>query len=489
LGIAKADAEKAAAEAAARAAQAETDKAIALAAAEIKRLEILAATKKAEDEARERREREQREADERAAQNSVGSKAFQLGMNVTAAAGGYVLGKQIAGKIEKRHVDNLKVRKAQTAILAPKAQKIIDRVEGGGRFDKAKLKAIVSTAREQKLLNARGPIGAGSAAILLVEGAASRYLAGTLKNETAAEAFRAVSTASLFAAASLVGDRVISNATPSVVPDAGHQLTLRTAQTMVAHINDEEKSTKKAQAEAKKAGTVKVPAKAKTAATEVAAKKVAPAKITNAKSAKVVASLPVGPSSPVRFAAQQVGSTMKAATSVAGKSALTVTGLTIAAFTAYSGTRNAAEASGMGPTRAAASGLAAAGGALTVGGTIAYGTNKAINAGARGLARVATSQSAGVAGRVAAKVGLRAIPYVGTALLAKDVYDAGKSLFQNNYSSEKVYAQYKAHKRAQVLENQLAKSKPIAHDAYVNAHMRKLASGKVVRVSGYANAR
>lgn len=95
---------------------------------------------------------------------------------------------------------------------------------------KNKLRAIVQTAEKLGLGKVKGPVGVATAGLLLTEGLISRsVLAPQVDNEYAKEALRSVGTASVFAATSLIGERMIQNATQKTLPSAASLASINEA--------------------------------------------------------------------------------------------------------------------------------------------------------------------------------------------------------------------------------------------------------------------
>jgi hypothetical protein len=155
-----------------------------------------------------------------AAGRTTGERAWQLGVNVVMPLAGVAVGHKVAKSIEKRHIAALAAKAKQVQSLGNSASKLLAS-KMPRQLMKSKLAGIVSTADKLQLSKVRGPVGLVPAALLLGEGAFSRFvLAKQVENESAREALRAVGTASAFAATNLVGERMIQNRTLAKVPQS-----------------------------------------------------------------------------------------------------------------------------------------------------------------------------------------------------------------------------------------------------------------------------
>jgi hypothetical protein len=98
-----------------------------------------------------------------------------------------------------------------------------------------RLAGVVHTADKLGLTRARGPLGVIGAGILLAEGTAARYLAGSLPGEAAQEATRQFGTALTIAAGAQLGVRALQNVSPKVIPPAKPLAAIQAARLVVNH--------------------------------------------------------------------------------------------------------------------------------------------------------------------------------------------------------------------------------------------------------------
>lgn len=139
---------------------------------------------------------------------------YQLGINISAPAAGAGVGYLVARAYKKQTSAMVVAQAPQLRALATQAMRLAP--VAMGRSAKAplaavKLAGIVTTAQRMRLTRG-GPLGLGVGAVMLAEGAFSRFvLAPGLENPVAREAVSAVGTASLFAASMLVTKRAIQN--------------------------------------------------------------------------------------------------------------------------------------------------------------------------------------------------------------------------------------------------------------------------------------
>jgi hypothetical protein len=96
-----------------------------------------------------------------------------------------------------------------------------------------RLAGVVHTADKLGLTRARGPLGVIGAGILLAEGTAARYLAGSLPGEAAQEATRHFGTALTIAAGAQLGVRALQNVSPKVIPPAKPLAAIQAARLVV----------------------------------------------------------------------------------------------------------------------------------------------------------------------------------------------------------------------------------------------------------------
>lgn len=157
------------------------------------------------------------DAAERAAQTARApyERGYQLAINAGAPLVGMAAGHLAAKSLTKKA---LVAQVAKNKALTDLAGTL--KSAGRGKAAMAKAAAAVATADRLGLLK-RGPVGIPLAGVMLAEGAFARFvLADKAPNETAREAIRAVGTTSLFAATTLVGNRLVQNANTSRLPKA-----------------------------------------------------------------------------------------------------------------------------------------------------------------------------------------------------------------------------------------------------------------------------
>jgi hypothetical protein len=230
---AKAREAEAAAKAATAQAEAEAAKARAQADAERARAEAETARIKAEAETRaaelkaesDRRALEAQQAKE-AADNSPWNRAYKIGVNAGAVGLGMWIGHKFAASLEARHVKSMQVAAAQVKGLATEARRYLN------SGNKLRLPGIVKAAEALKYAKVTGPLGVPTAALLLIEGAYTRFvLAPEIEGDSpaAAETLRAVGTASTFAATGLLGFRALQNQTPKILPSGRDMAAINNA--------------------------------------------------------------------------------------------------------------------------------------------------------------------------------------------------------------------------------------------------------------------
>lgn len=157
------------------------------------------------------------EAAARAAQTARApyERMYQLGINAGAPVAGMAIGHVVAKSLARKAlVAQTAKNKAITDLAATLSR------AGRGKAALVKAAAAVATADKLGLLR-RGPLGVPLAGVMLADGAFARFvLANNVENETAREAIRAVGTTSLFAATTLVGNRLVQNANVAKLPSA-----------------------------------------------------------------------------------------------------------------------------------------------------------------------------------------------------------------------------------------------------------------------------
>jgi len=175
----------------------------------------------------------ERAAEQQAKGRTVGERIWQAGLTVGAPVAGAGLGVVFAKGIEKRHAASLAANAKQVEALGSMAARIMRQPRLSASAT-ARLQGIVSTAKAMNLSKVRGPLGVGTAALFLAEGAFSRFVAApVVENEAARDVLRAVGTGSIFAAGNLIGKRMLQNATLKAVPAAQHLATIAAAEQRV----------------------------------------------------------------------------------------------------------------------------------------------------------------------------------------------------------------------------------------------------------------
>jgi len=230
---AEAEAKARAAEADARAieAKAKADAAIADAAARRAKDDA----ELADANAKRAAERDQRKESERRAAEAA---PWQVGASAAAVPAGIAAGVALSKVIEKRHLATVAAANKELKGLAGDARTVISSANPkSGRLSKvatAKLSAIVATSDQMKLGRTRGPLGLATAGLLVAEAGIARFgIAEQIKDEKAKALVGAVATASVFAATNLVGERMIQNATPKLLPAARDVAAIETARNLV----------------------------------------------------------------------------------------------------------------------------------------------------------------------------------------------------------------------------------------------------------------
>jgi len=158
-------------------------------------------------------------ADYDSSQN-YGERAYTITVNVGAPIVGMVAGHKLAANLNAKHTAAVQARNKELVKLQGKADRILakPRITPAQR---GRLKAIVQSAEHLGLGRIKGPLGVVTGGLLVTEGLMSRsILAPQVDNEYAKELLRSVGTASVFAATSLIGERMIQNATQKTLPSA-----------------------------------------------------------------------------------------------------------------------------------------------------------------------------------------------------------------------------------------------------------------------------
>lgn len=231
---ARANAEAARAQAEAARAQAEAARiqAAAALAAQQAQSAAQAATQAAAEREAERVRRAAEATARRQSSERARERLYQVGINIAAPVAGAGVGYTVARAYKKQTVAMVTAQAPQLRALAAQANRLAP--VAMGRTAKAplaavKLAAIARTARTLRLTRG-GPIGLGVGAVMLAEGAFSRFvLAPGLENPVAREAVSAVGTASLFAASMLVTKRAIQNRLMSPGRNPVHVAAIETA--------------------------------------------------------------------------------------------------------------------------------------------------------------------------------------------------------------------------------------------------------------------
>lgn len=237
--VAKAQAEAARAEAEARSRAAEADAKARAAEAEARASEARARTEAAEAERRAK-------ADVLAADEKVRAEKaeherqlapFKTGVAVAAPVVGIGVGAVLSKVIEARHAAALQAAAPELTKIAASVDKVTAKV-GKGKVAAttiAKLEGALAAVDKLGLTRIKGPVGVPMAAALLAEAAYTRFgLAPTMEDGKAKAAVQAASTASVFVATTMVGERVMHNATLAHLPDVRAVASVERARAIVA---------------------------------------------------------------------------------------------------------------------------------------------------------------------------------------------------------------------------------------------------------------
>ncbi len=159
----------------------------------------------------------------------------QLGINIAAPAAGYIAGVQLAKNIGKKHAAGIDAANKQLKALGAAITKTIPSNGAPKAVTLAKLAGMVKSADALRLASRPAALGFATAAVILGEGAFARFVLAPKAgdNKVAAEAIGAVGTVSIFAATTLVGKRLIANATTTALPDAKAVAAVETARKLV----------------------------------------------------------------------------------------------------------------------------------------------------------------------------------------------------------------------------------------------------------------
>jgi len=242
---ADARARQAEADARARQVEAETRREEARIAAEAEQRRQAAQQQQAELAARQ--ETERRQAAERQAaldrENDPLQKGWKVAVNLSAPVAGYMLGKKMAEKIEARHVLSQQALGVHATKVAKSISRDIGLANKPGKAAQAaldRLHGAVVTAERSSLNRVKGPLGLVTAGLLLGEGAFSRfYLAPGIENPIARDTVSSLGVGSLFAASALVGQRLLSNASPTTVINPNAAAKLEAARATLARLRPE----------------------------------------------------------------------------------------------------------------------------------------------------------------------------------------------------------------------------------------------------------
>jgi hypothetical protein len=190
---------------------------------------------RAERTATAERQAAERKAEADRAQESR-ERTYQIAISAGSAVAGMAIGHAGAHVIKASHAKHVAETAKPARDLARQATPLLTNITKRGPSPLAidKLAALVKTADRMKIGRIAGPVGVATAGLLLAEGAFSRFvLAPQIENKTGQEAARAVGTASLFAATSIVGARMLQNAMPKSLPAAAPVATIETARNVV----------------------------------------------------------------------------------------------------------------------------------------------------------------------------------------------------------------------------------------------------------------
>lgn len=230
IAIEKQRANTATANAEAARAQAETARIQAAAALAAQQAE--AARQAASEREAERVRRAAEATDRRRTSERARERLYQLGINTGAPVVGAGVGYVVARAYKKQTAAMVAAQAPQLKALATQASRLIPVAIGTSKkapASAARLAAITTTARRMRLARG-GPLGLGIGAMMVAEGAFSRFvLAPGIENPVAREAVSAVGTASLFAASMLVSKRVVQNRLMVPARNPVHVATLEAA--------------------------------------------------------------------------------------------------------------------------------------------------------------------------------------------------------------------------------------------------------------------
>ena len=234
---ADATAARATADAEARKAEAQAKAEQARAQAEVDRMRAEAEALRIEVEAdAAKRKSDAEEAARQAAEaRAPVERAYQLGINVGAPVAGYVAGVQLAKNIGAKHAAGVAAANKQLKALGTQIARTIPKTGMPKPATIAKLTGMVQSADVLRLASRPTALGLATAGLVLAEGGVARFVLAPQAgdNKVAKEALGAVGTASIFAATTLVGKRLIANATTTALPDAKAVAAVETARKLL----------------------------------------------------------------------------------------------------------------------------------------------------------------------------------------------------------------------------------------------------------------
>lgn len=222
----RAEAEAKSADAAARAADAAARRR--LSEAEAARIESESRRHEAEQRARIEHEAQRR---------SPLNQARQLGLNLGGAAVGLTIAHRMSKAIDRRH--RASVEKANAALkgAAAEARSVMrtdPKFRAGGATAMATLKGAVRAADRARLLRPRGPLALAKVALLASEAVLARgYFERKAESDTERDVWKGLGNAATFAAGGLLGDRLISRATPQILPNGRDATTIEKARALI----------------------------------------------------------------------------------------------------------------------------------------------------------------------------------------------------------------------------------------------------------------
>ncbi len=168
--------------------------------------------------------------------NSPREAAWQLGLNVAAPVTGFAGGKAYANWINNRAIASVGDKSKELKSLASSISRqlaVSANKKKLGVAAVAKLSGAVRTADRMGLTRIKGPAGVGVAAVVLAEGAFSRFVAAPQSEGKTRDVLGAVGTASVFLASTMVATRSVQNATLAKLPSAAALAKIETARTMI----------------------------------------------------------------------------------------------------------------------------------------------------------------------------------------------------------------------------------------------------------------